>query len=201
MLRYASLCSNRSGPLVRSSLPSLRRPPLIRPLHKIVVLDGWFTAYPRFDFDYRIELHNSTRPDQLPSRLQDATIAIATTTRITRHGLLAAKRLQLVSLNGTGVDSVDIPTLQELGIALCNLPIQATQSVAEHAIAQYYALRRSLMGLHKLAIEGQAWAGYNGVQARLQPFGSPPRNTDEETMVVIGYGALGMLAAPPTRSH
>jgi glycerate dehydrogenase len=160
--------------------------------HNIVVLDQCFTPYPPFNFKYTIEYHSSTKPDQLPSRIKDSTIIIASDTRVTREGLLAAKNLQLVVTNGTGTDRIDKATLRELGIALCNVPAQSTESVAEHALALYYGLRRKLLEMHQVTMEGKAWAMTGDVQSRLYYLRRTPRTNAEETMVVIGYGALGI---------
>ena len=161
--------------------------------HHVVVLDQCVTAYPQFNFDYTIQYHSSTRPDQLPSRIKDSTIIIASDSRVTREGILAAENLKLVAMNGTGTDTVDKATLRERGIALCNVPAQNTESVAEHALALYYGLRRNLLDMHFLTMGGEAWAWSGDTQSRLQRIGNPPRTNAEETMVVIGYGALGML--------
>ncbi|KAJ3496174.1 hypothetical protein NLG97_g2851 [Lecanicillium saksenae] len=159
--------------------------------HNIVVLDECFPVYPRFDFDYSIKYYTSTRPDQLPSRVKDATIIVTSDTRITREGILSARKLQLVATNSTGTDSIDTTTLRELGIVLCNVPAQSTESVAEHALALYYGLRRNILEMHRLTMEGKAWNIVGKSQLRLQHTRTLPRTNAEETLVVIGYGALG----------
>ena len=166
--------------------------------HNIVVLDQCVTSFPPFNFDYTIKYHSSTRPDQLPSRIRDSTIVIASDTRVTREGILAAKNLKLVAINGTGTDTIDKPTLRELGVALCNVPAQNADAVAEHALALYYGLRRNLLGMHWLTMQGKAWESSQDTQSRRLRALGKPRTNGEETMVVFGYGALGM--PPPTFS-
>lgn len=165
--------------------------------HNIVVLDDCFAPCGQFDFDYVITYYSSTEPHQLPARIKDATIIIVTDTRVTREGILAAQRLQLVAANGTGTDRIDKTALRELGIGLCNLPAQTTESVAEHALALYYGLRRNLLEMHAITMAGKAWATCGNTQMRFQRSKPPPRTNAEETMVVLGYGTLGKLS--PTR--
>lgn len=165
--------------------------------HNIVVLDDCFAPCAQFDFDYVITYYSSTEPHELPARIKDATIIIVTDTRVTREGILAAQRLQLVAANGTGTDRIDKTALRELGIGLCNLPAQTTESVAEHALALYYGLRRNLMEMHAITMAGKAWATCGNTQMRFQRSKPPPRTNAEETMVVLGYGTLGKLS--PTR--
>ncbi|KID60739.1 uncharacterized protein G6M90_00g106190 [Metarhizium brunneum] len=159
--------------------------------HNIVVLDDCFAPCAQFDFDYVITYYSSTEPHQLPARIEDATIVIVTDTRVTREGILGAQRLQLVAANGTGTDRIDKTALRELGIGLCNLPAQTTESVAEHALALYYGLRRNLLEMHAITMAGKAWATCGNTQIRFQRSTPPPRTNAEETMVVLGYGTLG----------
>ena len=158
--------------------------------HNIVVLDQYFAPFPHLNFDYTIKYHPSTRPEDVPSLVKDSTIIVTSDSPITREAILAAKNLQLVATNGTGTDLVDSAAIRELGIALCNVPAQNTDSVAEHALALYFGLRRNLPGMHSLTMEGKAWG--SDTMSRLRQIGEAPRTNAEETMVVFGYGALGM---------
>ena len=72
--------------------------------------------------------------------------------------------------------------------AVCRVPAQNTDSVSEHAFALYYAIRRRIVEMHNIAMDGKTWANDNLLARRL---GNPPRTNAEETLVVIGYGALG----------
>lgn len=158
--------------------------------HYVVAVDSWVEP-PTFDFEHDFTQYANTSPDELPGRIQDATIVICSGTRITREAVENASNLQLVSCNGTGTDTIDKDVIRERGLSLSRVPAQNTDSVSEHAFALYYALRRQVLGMHDLAMDGESWKGNVG---SLIPtaFGSrPPRVNDEETLVVIGYGAIG----------
>ncbi|MBE3048416.1 hypothetical protein IMZ48_39110 [Candidatus Bathyarchaeota archaeon] len=154
-------------------------------------MDQYFAPFPDFDFDHTIKYYPSTRPENVPSLIKDSTIIVTSDSPITREAIHAAKNLQLVATNGTGTDLVDSAAIRELGITLCNVPAQNTESVAEHALALYYGLRRDLLGMHSLTMQGKAWG--SDTMSRLRHMGEAPRTNSEETMVVFGYGALGML--------
>ena len=155
--------------------------------HKIVAVDGWVKP-PPMDFDHDFIQYENTSPDELPERVKDATIIIVSPTRITRKAIENAPRLQLIAYNGTGTDHIDIEAARERGVAVCRVPAQNTDSVSEHAFALYYGIRRHLVEMNGIAMDGRTWATDHQLFRKL---GQPPRTNAEETLVVIGYGALG----------
>lgn len=155
--------------------------------HKVVVLDDLVKA-PSMAFDYDITQYQSTTLEELPARMKDATIVIISPTRVTRTGIESAPDLQLIACNGTGTDHVDKDAARERGVAVCRVPAQNTDSVSEHAFALYYAIRRRIVEMHQIAMDGKTWASNNLLALKM---GKPPRTNAEETLVVVGYGALG----------
>lgn len=151
----------------------------------IVGLDGWIKP-PPLDFSYDLTLHEKTFPDEVIPRLQNATIALTAAIKINRAAMEALPNLALINCSGTGTNHIDTDAARELGITICHVPAQNTDSVAEHAFALYYAARRRVVEMHQLAVSG-IWAR-DGVGKYLP---KPPRTNSEETLVVIGYGALG----------
>ncbi len=55
-----------------------------------------------------------------------------------------ADRLQVVAKHGTGLDNVDIEAASSSGVVVCNTPGANARSVAEHAVALLFAVRRNL---------------------------------------------------------
>ena len=88
--------------------------------HIVVAVDSW-VKLPPFDFGHEFIQYDNTSPEELPERIKDATIVLASGTRITREGIENAPRLQLVSVNGTGTDTVDKDALRERGLSLCRV--------------------------------------------------------------------------------
>ena len=159
--------------------------------HKIVAVDGWVKP-PQFDFDHDLTEYDQTSPDQLSERIKYATIVICSGTYITKAGIESSPNLQLIACNGTGTDTIDKETAREHGISVCRVPAQNTDSVSEHAFALYYAIRRHLVEMNAITMDGKTWAGNYLLNKKL---GQPPRTNAEETLVVIGYGAIGIVNA------
>ncbi|KAK5109474.1 hypothetical protein LTR62_007034 [Meristemomyces frigidus] len=163
--------------------------------HHIVYLDNWVDAAP-LNFPHKATHYPDTTPSQLPGHIRTATIIVTSYTPITRTAIAAAPLLQLVACNSTGTDRVDHAALRERGVTLCRVPAQNTASVSEHALALYFSLRRCVVPLHAVVMDGRTW----GEGAVFRRFGSPPRSNGEEIVVVVGYGAIGeYLLAPAFR--
>jgi D-3-phosphoglycerate dehydrogenase len=67
-----------------------------------------------------------------------------------------ADRLKVVAKHGAGLDNVDIEAASERGIVVCNTPGANARSVAEHAVALLFAVRRDLRGADRHVRSG-AW--------------------------------------------
>jgi D-3-phosphoglycerate dehydrogenase len=55
-----------------------------------------------------------------------------------------ADRLKVIAKHGAGLDNVDIEAASDRGIVVCNTPGANARSVAEHAVALLFAVRRNL---------------------------------------------------------
>ncbi len=55
-----------------------------------------------------------------------------------------AERLRVIAKHGSGLDNVDVAAASRRGIVVCNTPGANAQSVAEHAIALLFGVRRHL---------------------------------------------------------
>lgn len=55
-----------------------------------------------------------------------------------------ADRLNVIAKHGTGLDNVDVEAASNRGIVVCNTPGANARSVAEHAVALLFAVRRNL---------------------------------------------------------
>lgn len=61
-----------------------------------------------------------------------------------RETIERAANLNVIAKHGTGLDNVDIEAATENGVVVCNTPGVNSRSVAEHAIALQFAVRRNL---------------------------------------------------------
>ena len=163
-------------------MPAARR-------HKVVAVDNWVQA-PQLAFDHDFTQYEHTFADEYSEHVKDATIVITSGTPWSRAAIESAPNLELISCNGVGTDHIDKDAVRERGITVCNVPAQNKDSVSEHAFALYYAIRRHIVDMHAVTINGQAWKGKPQLAYSM---GYPPRTNAEETLVVVGYGSIGTL--------
>jgi lactate dehydrogenase-like 2-hydroxyacid dehydrogenase len=171
--------------------------------HHIVAIEAVHSPIPEFNLPqpHTRAIHRWTDPTDLPSRLKDATIVITTTIRLTAETLSPAitPNLRLIVIMATGTDCVDIAAATARNIPVCNCPGSNIDSVSEHAIGLYFATRRKFVELHNATVavpEDPAldteWKTNGSLLSRVRaPDGKAPLLCGDETVCVVGYGALG----------
>jgi D-3-phosphoglycerate dehydrogenase len=95
-----------------------------------------------------------------------------------------ADRLRVIAKHGTGLDNVDVEAASDRGIVVCNTPDANTQSVAEHAIALLFGVRRQLHTADRHVRAG-GWdrAAFTG------------RELAEDTLGLLGFGNIARSVA------
>lgn len=123
-------------------------------------------------------------PAELQARLADADAAINVRaySRFDRATLLAAPRLRLIAVVGTGTDNIDLAAANDLGVAVTNCPGASAVSVAELTFALLLAAARHVPLMDR-RIRGGAWEHVEGVELR------------GKTLGVVGLGAIGQEVA------
>ena len=168
--------------------------------HTIVALEGIHTAIPSFDIpDSSTTVHHLTSPDDLPSRVRDATIIICTTVKLTADilDLNVTPNLQLVAVMASGTDHVDLEACKRRGITVCNTPGAMVDSVAEHTLALYFATRRSVPLMHRKTVETNEWQSKGSITGYMRSgHGEAPSTCGEEICGIIGYGKIGRFSQP-----
>lgn len=169
--------------------------------HHIVALEAIHCPIPDFDLPgpHTKSIHKWTTPSELSARVKDATIVITTTIRLTAEILSVEKtpRLCLIVVLASGTDCIDKEAAKARGIPVCNCPGTNIDSVSEHAIALYFATRRNLVHLTNavtsVPAEGETeWKTNGSLHPRLRTAdGKAPLLCSEETVGIVGYGALG----------
>jgi D-3-phosphoglycerate dehydrogenase len=95
-----------------------------------------------------------------------------------------AEKLKVIAKHGAGLDNVDIGAASERGIVVCNTPGANAQSVAEHAIASLFGLRRHLHTADRHVRSGE-WerASFTG------------RELTKDTLGLYGFGNIAQRTA------
>lgn len=96
-----------------------------------------------------------------------------------------ALHLKIVSRHGVGYDAVDVPALEERGIALAVVGDVNSRAVAEHTLALMLALAKRVTA-YDAATRTGAWSVRNGFAAT---------ELDGKTLLLVGFGRIGRLVA------
>jgi glycerate dehydrogenase len=137
-----------------------------------------------------LSVHGLTDEAQIAERIEAAGIVLLNKVVLTRNHLLAATRLRLVAVAGTGTNNVDLDTARERGIGVCNVRGYCSQSVAQHVWSMILGLTQHVHEYTKLATNG-AWAR-NEVSTVLA---YPIRELFGRTLGIVGWGELGRATA------
>lgn len=130
--------------------------------------------------------HAVSSPVQVAERARGATVLITNKVPISVQVMEATSRLRLIAVAATGVDHIDLAAAQTRGVAVCNVPGYATETVPEHVFGMLLMLRRNL---HRYA----ATVG-SGAWSRSEVFclhDYPIHDLAGKIMGIVGSGTLG----------
>lgn len=159
------------------------------PLH-IVRLDGVHAPAPVFNIPHVYTEYPLTPFDSIAERIKTADVILTTRVPLTAALLdpAVSPRLRLVAIVAIGSDMIDLAACAARGITVCNVPAASNEAVSEHAIALYMAVRRRIVDLHALTVEGVRWPELGTLKG---DFGDLPGTWREEVVGIIGAGDLG----------
>lgn len=111
-------------------------------------------------------------------------LVVRSATKVTADILKAGKKLKVVGRAGVGLDNVDVPTAEELGIRVYNTPGANAISVAELTIGLLIALMRHIP------------RGTNGLkEGKWEKKKLKGHEIYGKTLGLIGFGAIGRETA------
>ncbi|KAL7931767.1 D-isomer specific 2-hydroxyacid dehydrogenase [Trichoderma chlorosporum] len=174
--------------------------------HKIVALDAWHVPIPQNIFNlppedsYELKVCETqlTSNHDIQEAVKDATIIAVTLTRLDASTLSAAAtpNLRLVAAIASGTDGIDKQQCKERGIMVLNSPDANTESVSNHVLAMYFACRRRLLMMQKTVLATDAWVRRGTIATLMNSRNNElPLSCKDETVGVIGYGAIGRRVA------
>ncbi|KAM0449307.1 hypothetical protein ACHAO4_007654 [Trichoderma viride] len=178
--------------------------------HQIVALDAWHVPIPPdllqlpapHSYDLKLCKTKSTSNQEIQDRVKDATIIAVTITPLDASTLSAdvTPNLRLIVVIASGTDGIDKQQCKERGIRVLNSPSANTESVANHAIAMYFACRRRLLTMHHTMFKTDEWKTQGTVTRKmLSRDHGLPLSCQEEVVGIIGYGAIGQRIAQQSR--
>jgi glycerate dehydrogenase len=163
-----------------------------REIESIVFLErGTFTVDLRRPFFRHIwKDYQTTKPEQIVTRLQDATIAICNKLPLRAETLSQLPSLRLIAVAATGVDNIDLEFCRSHNIAVCNGRNYATTSLPEHVLSLIFALRRNLIPYGEEVVRGE-WS----IAKQFCLLNHSISDVRGSTIGIVGYGALGKATA------
>lgn len=178
----------------RSSTPSSERIPRARRAMSnptIVVLDGYTLNPGDNPWDPVANLGELTVWDETPDasiveRAAAADIVLTNKTPLTAKTFAALPQLRFVSVLATGYNVIDLDAARKHGVIVANVPVYATDSVAQHVFALLLQLTNRV-SLHDEAVREGAWPEATGFTFWHEPL----TELAEKTLGVIGYGRIG----------
>jgi glycerate dehydrogenase len=148
---------------------------------------------PRFAHEWHE--YDTSRKEDVPARLRDATIAITNKVPLRAAELAGLRSLRLIAVAATGVDVVDLDYCRQAGITVCNVPHYAVHSVPEHVFLLILSLRKNLVNLRS-ALQAGMWEK-SGMFSLLD---YPLHDIAGSTLGIIGYGELGRAVEKRARA-
>jgi phosphoglycerate dehydrogenase-like enzyme len=98
------------------------------------------------------------------------------------------RRLRLIHKFGAGVNTIDVETATERGIAVANMPGANAPSVAEGTVLLMLATLRRLPALDRATREGRGWPS-------IPQLGETVRDIGACTVGLVGYGNIAKHVA------
>jgi glycerate dehydrogenase len=130
--------------------------------------------------------HEQTRPEEVVTRLQDASIVIVNKVKLSADILAQAPSVKMIAASATGTDNVDLAYCRGHGIVVSNIRGYAVHTVPEHAFMLMLALRRNLLGWRE-----DVRAGLWEKADQFCLFTRPMNDLHGSTLGLVGYGSLG----------
>ncbi|PND59478.1 hydroxyacid dehydrogenase [Mycobacterium sp. ENV421] len=121
--------------------------------------------------------------EALHRELPDAEVIWHVLRPLSGEDLRRAPLLRLVHKLGAGVNTIDVETADELGIAVANMPGANAPSVAEGAVLLMLAALRRLPALDRLTRQGLGWPTDPSLVETVRDIGSC-------TVGLVGYGNI-----------
>ena len=141
-------------------------------------------------FAHQWTAHDATSADQIVARAIGADIIITNKVQIDAGTIERLSALRMIAVAATGYDIIDVAACALRGIVVSNVRGYAVNTVPEHTLALMLALSRSIIPYRNDVIAGK-WQEAD----QFTFFDHPVRDLAEQTLGIIGSGAIGASVA------
>ncbi|MBT4837682.1 MAG: D-2-hydroxyacid dehydrogenase [Methylococcales bacterium] len=130
--------------------------------------------------------YQSTTPEQVIERCQDAVAVIVNKVKMTSSIMLNLPKLKLICVAATGLNNIDLTNAKQQKITVSNVTNYCTDSVVQHVFSLISALNTCLLDYANDVKQGK-WCESDQF-CRLD---FPIYELSGKTLGIIGYGVLG----------
>jgi glycerate dehydrogenase len=157
---------------------------------KITVLDGYTLNPGDNPWEDVAKLgtfvcHDRTPAELIVERAKDAEIILTNKVPLSAETLAKLPKLKFISVLATGYNVVDVKTAKARGIPVSNVPIYATDSVAEYVFSLLLNFYRQPQ-LHSDLIKQGEWP-----KAEWSFWRTPLTELAGQTIGIVGFGRIG----------
>ena len=156
-----------------------------------VILDG-HTANPGdlswSDLEEIVDLtvYDRTAKEQTIERIGNSEIVMTNKVIIDQEVIESCPNLRYVGVMATGFNVVDLDSTRDKGIVVTNIPAYSTSSVAQHVFGSILEFASGISA-HDRSVHDGDWVGSADFSYTMFSL----REIAEQTLGVIGYGAIG----------
>lgn len=138
--------------------------------------------------DAEIEVYEYTdeKRAEFFEKMQDVNALLTAFIKMDQEALEHAPNLQVISINATGYDSIDLPEATKRSIGVCPVGEYCTWDVAEHTIALMLALNKNLKEYTYDIEKNHVWE---------YSVSNIPTRISNQTLGIFGFGKIGKAVA------
>lgn len=167
---------------------------------QIVIVDG-YTLNPgdlSWEPFYKlgnVQYYDRSTASESVDRCKDASVIVTNKTPVGEETIKSAKNLKLIAVTATGYNIIDVEAAKKRNIAVCNVPVYGTDSVAQHTFALILELANRV-GIHEQSVRAGDWQKSKDWSYTL----SPIIEIAGKTLGIIGFGRIGRQTAKIARA-
>lgn len=164
-------------------------------MEQIIITDGYTLnpgdlSWKQFNSFGNVKVFDRTSESEVAERCKDATVLIVNKTPINTKTIANARSLKVIAVTATGYNIVDIESVAERNIVVCNVPGYGTDSVAQHAFALLLELTNHV-GENARSVADGEWSTCPDFCYTK----SPIVELSGKTLGIVGLGKIGRKMA------
>jgi glycerate dehydrogenase len=134
----------------------------------------------------QVVVHDRTPAESIVARSSGADVLVINKVRLTDEAIGALPELKFIAVTATGYDCVDVAAARRRGIAVSNVPVYGTDSVAQHVFSLLLHVCGNVAG-HAAAVRAGRWTSCPDFCF----WDTPLVELAGRTLGIVGFGRIG----------